>query len=52
MFYALDNNLEVLDLEPVFSYLRKREGASSEDWLIDCFTAHQHRKAISAKKRC
>jgi len=20
--------------------------------LIDCFTAHQHRKAISAKKRC
>jgi len=22
------------------------------DWLIDCFTAHQHRKAISAKKRC
>jgi len=21
-------------------------------WLIDCFTAHQHRKAISAKKRC
>jgi len=21
------------------------------DWLIDCFTAHQHRKAISAKKR-
>jgi len=23
-----------------------------EDWLIDCFMAHQHRKAISAKKRC
>jgi len=22
------------------------------DYLIDCFTAHQHRKAISAKKRC
>jgi len=22
------------------------------DWLIDCFTAHQYRKAISAKKRC
>jgi len=22
------------------------------NWLIDCFTAHQHRKAISAKKRC
>jgi len=22
------------------------------DWLINCFTAHQHRKAISAKKRC
>jgi len=22
------------------------------DWLIDCFTAHQPRKAISAKKRC
>jgi len=21
------------------------------DWLTDCFTAHQHRKAISAKKR-
>jgi len=22
------------------------------DWLIDCFKAHQHTKAISAKKRC
>jgi len=22
------------------------------DLLIDCFTAHQHRKAISAKKCC
>jgi len=22
------------------------------DWLIDCFTAHQHIKAISAKKCC
>jgi len=22
------------------------------DWLIDCFTAHQHRTTISAKKRC
>jgi len=21
-------------------------------WLIDCFTVHQHRKAISAKKHC
>jgi len=22
------------------------------DWLIDCYSAHQHRKAVSAKKRC
>jgi len=22
-----------------------------QDWLIDCFTAHQHRQAISSKKR-
>jgi len=22
------------------------------DWLIDCFTAHQHRKAVNAKKHC
>jgi len=26
--------------------------SSIQSWLIDCFTAHQHRKAISAKKRC
>jgi len=25
---------------------------NNSDWLIDCFKAHQHRKAISAKKRC
>jgi len=25
--------------------------APSCNWLIDCFTAHQHRKVISAKKR-
>jgi len=26
--------------------------SSQIDWLIDCFTAHQPKKAISAKKRC
>jgi len=25
---------------------------NNSDRLIDCFMAHQHRKAISAKKRC
>jgi len=33
----------------VISYIAS---VSQKDWLIDCFMAHQHRKAISAKKRC
>jgi len=41
------------EIKLVFFYYRPTAdltGTGSR--LIDCFTAHQHRKAISAKKRC
>jgi len=41
------NNLSIASLK-----IEELAKPVSIDWLIDYFTAHQHRKAINAKKRC
>jgi len=43
--------LYVFPIAPLLSHRGANRHQYADDWLIDCFTAHQHRKAISAKKR-
>jgi len=45
-----ENYVYVFNVMPSENVIQMAKGFF--DWLIDCFTAHQHWKAISAKKRC